>query len=114
MKNITKTKTRKQANANFREILALQKKGVYEKKTNFPRFGNWILMIGDDRIQSQDIQKAVYEIVSVWIKWLECLDGDTPSDGRKLKERLSQILSECLNDGKSSDDDWYIKFVGNK
>ena len=105
----TKTKTRKQANANFREILALTK-----KKTKYPRFGNWEIFEDGYVYYAKDLHIAVNCHAFGWIEGEADLNSDIPSHRPRIKEKLDKIIQECLATGSASGEDWAIKFWGNK
>ena len=105
----TKTKTRKQANSTFREILALNK-----KKTNFPRFGNWEVFENGYISYAKDLHIAVNCHAFCWIEGELGLNSDIPSHRLKIQEKLDKIIKECLATGSADGEDWAIKFWGNK
>ena len=105
----TKTKAQKQANANFREILALTK-----KKTNFPRFGNWEIFENGYISYANDLHIAVNCHAIDWIAGEMRLNSDIPSHRPRIKEKLDKVIQECLATGFASGEDWAIKFGGNK
>jgi hypothetical protein len=109
MKNITKTKTRKQPSASFREILALTK-----KKPKYPRFGNWEIFENGYISYAKDLHIAVNCHAIDWIAGEMRLNSDNASHRPRIKEQLDKVINECLATGFASGEDWAIKFGGNK
>ena len=109
MTNSTKTKKKKQANANFKEILALNK-----KKTKYPRFGNWEVFENGYISYANDLYIAVKCHAFGWIEGELGLDSDIPSHRPRIKEQLDKVIQECLATGSADGEDWAIKFGGNK
>ena len=105
----TKTKKKKQANTNF-----LQKKGGFEKKTNFPRFGNWEIFENGYISYAKDLHIAVNCHAIDWIAGELGLDSDIASHRSRIKEQLDKIINECLANGSASGEDWMINFWGDK
>ena len=105
----TKTKKKKQSNANFREILALTK-----KKTNFPRFGNWEIFLNGYISYANDLHIAVNCYAIDWIAGELGLNYDIPSHRSWIQKKLDKVIQECLATGFANGEDWAIKFWGNK
>lgn len=103
----TKTKTRKQANTNFREILALNK-----KKPKYLRFGDWEIFENGYISYAKDLYIAVNCYAIDWITGEMRLNYDIPSHRPKIKEQLDKVILECLATGFASGEDWAIKFGG--
>ena len=109
MTNSTKTKKKKQANANFKEILALNK-----KKTKYPRFGNWEVFENGYISYANDLYVAVNCHAIGGREGELGLDSDNASHRSWIKEKLDKVIQECLTNGFASGEDWAIKFWGNK
>ena len=105
----TKTKKKKQANANFREIVALNK-----KKTKYPRFGNWEIFEDGYISYANDLHIAVNCHAIDWISGELGLNSDIVSHRTRIKEKLDKVINECLATGSASGEDWIIKFWGDK
>ena len=109
MTNSTKTKKKKQANANFREIFLLTK-----KKPKYPRFGSWEIFENGYISYAKDLNIAVKCHAIEWIAGEADLNSDIPSHRPRIKKKLDKVINECLATGSASGEDWAIKFWGNK